>query len=107
MAKSLKTDIYDLLTTSVNTGSIESRTLETLSIEEVKKLIGKEADGLTNTFVGNIQRRLIKKMDQAAAQLIADWIISSVQVQFANAEIEIKRGNIVKIWLDGKPTEEK
>ena len=98
-----KSDAYTALITGVDAGDVKHQALELLTTKEVKAVIGGKADGLSNTFIGNMQRKLVRKMQHEELQSVADWVLSLITSQYPNAEVDIKRGRIVQVWLDGKP----
>ncbi len=81
------------------------RGLELLSPAQVREAIGQGVRGLSKTFIGNMQRRLVAEMRREELQSAADWILSRILTQFPNAEVTVKRNRIVQVWLDGLPEE--
>ncbi len=100
-----KSDAYAQLETAVGAANKTHEALALMTTGELRTMIGEKANGLSGTFVGNLQQRLVKKMQQAELQSAADWVKSLILVQYPNADVTIKRGRVVQVWLDGKPEE--
>ncbi len=98
-------ELYKRLRDAVEARGDDSDAVEALRTRAVRSLIGPEAARATTTLIRNTRRRLAAELRRKEMQTVADWIISSVRTRFGNAEVKIRRGRVIEVWLDGKPAE--
>ncbi len=100
-----KRTLYESLKAAIVSQKLSVRGVELLSPAQVRMAIGQGVRGLSVTFIRNMQRRLVAEMRREELQSAADWILSRILSQFANAGVAVKRNRIVQVWLDGLPEE--
>ena len=100
-----RTELYKRLRDAVEARGDDSDAVEALGTRAVRALIGPEAEGMTTTLIRNSRRRLAAELRRKEMQATADWIISSVRTRFGSAEVKIRRGRVIEVWLDGLPEE--
>ena len=98
-------ELYKRLRDAVEAQGSDSDAVEGLSAAAVRSIIGPEADGMTTTLIRNAKRTLAEELRHREMQATADWIISGVKTRFADAEVKIRRGRVIEVWLDGKLAE--
>ncbi len=98
-------ELYEKLRDAVEARGDDSDAVEALRTRAVRALIGEKSAGLSTTVIRNMRRRLAAELRRKEMQATADWIISSVRTRFGGAEVKIRRGRIIEVWLDGKPAE--
>lgn len=77
--------------------------LKLLKPKEVQMLIGKNADGFSTTLIQNMQRRRLEQIYRENLQSTADWIKSLIISTYPQADVDIEREEIIKVYLKGKP----
>ena len=95
--------VYAALTAAVRAADLTHQAVELLTIDEIRTLIGAEAEGFSGTFIRNLQRRKIRRMKERELRSIADWIESRLSGQYPNVAAVPNRYRMVKVYLDGKP----
>ncbi len=100
-----KRELYKRLRDAVEAQGSDSVAVEGLSSAAVRAIIGPEAAGVTTTLIRNAKRGLAAELRRKEMQATADWIVSGVQTRFAGAEVKIRRGRVIEVWLDGLPVE--
>ena len=98
-----KREIYNDLKSAIKTAGITYQTLELMNDAEVRVLIGARADGLSGTFIQNMQRKAVEQMKHKEMKSVADWIVSRVSGQFPNVEAIPRRDRTIRVYLDGIP----
>ena len=101
-----KRQLYKRLRDAVEARGDDSAAVEGLQTRALRSMIGPEAAGATVTLLDNARRRLGAELRRREMQATADWIISRVQTRFAGAEVKIRRGRVIEVWLDGVPNNE-
>ena len=101
-----KRQLYKRLRDAVEARGDDSAAVEGLQTRALRSMIGPEAAGATVTLLDNARRRLGAELRRREMQATADWIISRVQTRFAGAEVKIRRGRVIEVWLDGVPMED-
>ncbi len=87
---------------AVEAAGIEVDGIEALSVDDVRQMAGVEARGRTGTFVANMKRRMALELELREVQGVAQWIQSRIQTQFPEAEVKVRRGRVVEVFLDGQ-----
>ncbi len=100
-------ELYKRLKDAVEARRDDSDAVEGLSEAAARSLVGLEAAGMTTTLIRNAKRTLAAELRRKEMQATAEWIIASVQTRFASAEVKIRRGRVIEVWLDGLPVEPK
>ncbi len=100
-----KSQLYKRLRDAVEAQGSDSTGVEGLSAAAARSLVGSEAAGVTTTLIRNAKRTLAAELRRKEMQATADWIISSVRTRFGSAEVKIRRGRVIEVWLDGLPVE--
>ena len=100
-----KSQLYERLRDAVEARGDDSDAVEGLSAAAVRSIIGPEADGMTTTLIRNATRRLAEELRRKEMRTVADWIVSGVKTRFEGAQVKIRRGRIIEVWLDGLPKE--
>ncbi len=98
-------ELYKRLRDAIEARGDDSDAVEGLRTRAVRALIGPEAEGMTTTLIRNTRRRLVAELRRKEMQTDADWIIASVRTRFGSAEVKMRRGRVIEVWLDGKPAE--
>ena len=98
-------ELYNRLRNAVEARGDDSTAVEALRTRATRLLIGPEAKGASTTLIRNMRSRLGAELRRKEVQATADWIISHVQTRFEGAEVKIRRGRVIEVWLDGKPAE--
>ena len=98
-------ELYKRLRDAVETQGSDSGGVEGLSSAAARSLIGPEAEGATVTLIRNAKRTLAAELRCREMQTVADWIVSGVRMRFADAEVKVRRGRVIEVWLDGLPEE--
>ncbi len=101
----LKRELYKKLRDAVEAQGDDSDAVEHLGTRAARALIGPEAAGVTTTLIRNAKRTLAAELRRKEMQATADWIISGVRTRFGSAEVKIRRGRVIEVWLDGKLAE--
>ncbi len=98
-------ELYKRLRDAVEARGDDADAVDALRTRAVRALIGPEAARTTTTLIRNTRRRLAAELRRREMQATADWIISSVRTRFGSAEVKIRRGRVIEVWLDGLPKE--
>jgi hypothetical protein len=98
-----KRELYKRLKDAVEARGDDSAAVEGLSVAAARSLVGPEASRATVTLIRNAKRTLAAELRRKEMQATADWIIASVRTRFANAEVKVRRGSVIEVWLDGLP----
>ncbi len=98
-------ELYKRLRDAVEARGDDSGGVEGLSVAAARSIIGLEAEGATVTLIRNAKRTLAAELRRKEMQATADWIISGVRTRFGSAEVKIRRGRVIEVWLDGKLAE--
>ena len=101
-----KRDAYDSFRDAARLEEYDSAAVEALRTTATRLLIGDKSKGLTTTCVGNMRRRLAEELRRDEMQAVADGILLEVQKDFPGAEVKIRRGRVIEVWLDGLPEED-
>ncbi len=101
-----KRELYKRLRDAVEVRGDDSAAVESLSVAAARSLVGPEAEGATVTLIRNAKRTLAAELRRKEMQATADWIIASVRTRFASAEVKVRRGSVIEVWLDGLPKED-
>ena len=96
-----RSQLYKRLRDAVEVRGDDSSAVEDMSAAAARSIIGLEAAGATTTLIRNAKRTLAAELRREEMQATADWIVSGVQTRFAEAEVKIRRGRVVEVWLDG------
>ncbi len=100
-----KRELYKRLRDAVEAQGSDSGAVEGLSAAAVRSLIGPEAARATTTLIRNAKRTIATELRRREMQATADWIISGVRTRFVDAEVKIRRGHVIEVWLEGLPEE--
>ncbi len=100
-----RSELYKRLRDAVEARGDDAAGVEALRTRAVRLLIGPESKGITTTLIRNTRRRLAAELRRKEMQTVADWIIASVRTRFGSAEVKMRRGRVIEVWLDGKPAE--
>lgn len=100
-----KRELYKRLRDAVEARGDDAAGVESMSAAAARAIIGPLAAGMTVTLLENAKRRLAAELRRKEMQTVADWIIARVQTRFASAEVKIRRGRVIEVWLDGLPEE--
>ena len=98
-------ELYKRLRDAVEAQGSDAAGVEGLSAAAARSIIGPEAARATTTLIRNAKRTLAAELRHKEMRTVADWIISSVRTRFASAEVKIRRGRVIEVWLDGLPKE--
>jgi len=79
------------------------QSLKILNVKGVRTLIGANAIGLSQSIIRNLKHRRLKQIRRQNLLSAAVWIKSLVQPTYPQVEVDIQRGNVVKVYLRGKP----
>lgn len=74
-----------------------------MKVISIRAFIGKEARGLTRSFIKNMQQHQVRSMQIVELQSVADWTLSRIVTQFPDVEVKIEKNRTFKIFLDGLP----
>ncbi len=100
-----KRELYKRLKDAVEARGDDSVAVEGLSAAAARSIIGPEADGATTTLIRNAKRTLAAELRRKEMQATAEWIVSGVKTRFGSAEVKIRRGRVIEVWLEGLPEE--
>ena len=100
-----KRELYKRLRDAVKARGDDSDAVEGLSAAAARSIIGPEAAGMTTTMIRNAKRRLAAELRRREMRTVADWIVSGVKTRFEGAQVKIRRGRVIEVWLDGLPEE--
>ena len=98
-------ELYKRLRDAVEARGDDSDAVEGLSAAAARSIIGPEARGVTVTLLENAKRTLAAELRRREMRTVVDWIISGVKTRFGSAEVKIRRGRVIEVWLDGRPAE--
>lgn len=85
------------------TSGMPSGDIERLSLAEVYAFV--DIEELTGTLVRNIQRSIVVQAKQREEKGVANDIVTRMKAQFPDIVAIPKRGQIIKVWLNGLPKE--
>ncbi len=100
-----RTAAYDELKDAIQAAGHTYPAVLLLDVKAVRTLIGEKARGMSQTLIRNMQRKALVELKRAELQSAADWILSRILSQFPGAEVKIRRGRVIELWLDGVPEE--
>ena len=100
-----KRELYKRLKDAVEARGDDSVAVEGLSAAAARALIGPEAKGATTTLIRNAKRMLAAELRRKEMQATAERIVSGVKTRFGSAEVKIRRGREIEVWLEGLPEE--
>ena len=94
-------ELYNRLRDAVEARGDDADAVEALRTRATRLLIGPEAKGASTTLIRNMRSRLALELRRKEMQATADWIISSIRTRFADAQVKIRQGRVIEVWLDG------
>ncbi len=100
-----KATAYNDFQKAVELGGYVSDAIESMSVKDLRLLIGKPSNSLTVTYVKNMREKLVRSMKLTELQLIADSVLANICVLFPNAAVKLGRRRVISIYFDGLPKE--
>ncbi len=98
-------ELYKKLRDAVEARGDDAAGVEGMSVPAARSIIGPEAARATTTLIRNASRTLAAELRRKEMRTVADWIVSGVKTRFGSAEVKIRRGRVIEVWLDGKLAE--
>ena len=98
-----KRAIFKTFKQAVEAADIDLAGIKAMSVDAVRQMAGAEYG--TSTVLKNMKKTMVAELQRKEVVATADWLVTSVQTRFANAEVRIRRGQMIEVWLDGLPKE--
>ncbi len=94
-------ELCQLLEVAAVAQNLNARGVGLLSRAQVRAAIGQGAKGLSNALIVNLQRKVVVEMERQVLQLVADQIVSNIRPSFPHVAVQLRRGRVLTVRLDG------